>query len=132
MQLSITVDKELLCNNREGENMNNPIENLKDYNKMRIDLQRMNGDLNKLYEWIGNRAVDKAAPRLRVEGGLFVLGTVGMVYGLKWGVDKVKCIHRDRLKDDCIKKESIKRSKQDYPEEEFEKKSVEYKEGRKA
>lgn len=44
--------------------MRNPIENLGDYNKARIDLQAKNGNLDALYKDVGDTAVAKAAPRL--------------------------------------------------------------------
>lgn len=53
--------------------MGNPIENLGDYNRARIDLQAKNGDLNALYKDVGDTAVAKAAP------GLILLGvTIGI------------------------------------------------------
>lgn len=60
--------------------MGNPIENLGDYNRARIDLQAKNGDLDALYKDVGDTAVAKAAP------GLILLGaTVGI--GL-WNMGK--------------------------------------------
>lgn len=53
--------------------MRNPIENLGDYNRMRIDLQEKDGDLDALYKDVGDTAVAKAAP------GLIILGaTIGI------------------------------------------------------
>ena len=48
--------------------MSSRIENLGDYNKVRIDLQNAGGDLNVLYGKIGATAVAKAAPALMFAG----------------------------------------------------------------
>lgn len=48
--------------------MSSRIENLGDYNKVRIDLQNAGGDLNVLYGKIGATAVAKAAPVLLFAG----------------------------------------------------------------
>ena len=44
--------------------MRNQIENLGDYNRLKIDLQEKDGDLDALYKEVGDTAVAKAAPRL--------------------------------------------------------------------
>ena len=55
--------------------MSNRIENLGDYNKVRIDLQNAGGDLDILYGKIGATAVAKAAPVLLAAGaGIFYIG----------------------------------------------------------
>lgn len=63
--------------------MGNPIENLGDYNRARIDLQAKNGDLDALYKDVGDTAVAKAAPGLILLGvtvgiGLWNLGEKGL------------------------------------------------------
>lgn len=63
--------------------MGNPIENLGDYNRARIDLQAKNGDLDALYKDVGDTAVAKAAPGLILFGvtvgiGLWNLGKKGI------------------------------------------------------
>lgn len=54
--------------------MGNPIEHLGDYNRARIDLQAKDGNLDALYEDVGNTAVAKAAPGLMFKGG--IMGSV--------------------------------------------------------
>lgn len=54
--------------------MGSRIENLGDYNKMRLDLQAMGGNLADLYKEIGETAVAKAAPKLMFEGGVIAVG----------------------------------------------------------
>ena len=68
------------------------INNLGDYNKVRIALQAANGCKDTLYKKIGDTAVSKAAPKLLLKGGLIgggllVLGFVGF---------KGICFIRDR------------------------------------
>lgn len=63
--------------------MRNPIENLGDYNRARIDLQAKNGDLDALYKDVGDTAVAKATPGLILLGatvgiGLWNLGQKGL------------------------------------------------------
>lgn len=50
--------------------MGNPIENLGDYNRVRIDLQEKNGDLDALYKDVRDTAVVKAAPGLMLKGAI--------------------------------------------------------------
>ena len=59
--------------------MSSRIENLGDYNKVRIDLQNTGGDLNVLYGKIGATAVAKAAPALMFAGaGILWAGQKGV------------------------------------------------------
>lgn len=59
--------------------MSNRIENLGDYNKVRIDLQNAGENLDILYGKIGATAVAKAAPALLAAGaGIFYLGQKGI------------------------------------------------------
>lgn len=59
--------------------MSSCIENLGDYNKVRIDLQNAGGDLNVLYGKIGATAVAKAAPALMFAGaGILWAGQKGV------------------------------------------------------
>lgn len=59
--------------------MSSRIENLGDYNKVRIDLQNAGGDLNVLYGKIGATAVAKAAPALMFAGaGILWAGQKGV------------------------------------------------------
>lgn len=65
--------------------MGNPIENLGDYNRVRIDLQAKNGDLDALYKDVGDTAVAKVAPGLILLGaaagiGLWNLGKKGIQF----------------------------------------------------
>ncbi len=67
--------------------MGRRIENLGDYNKVRIDLQAANGSINTLYSNIGKIAVAKAAPRLLLIGGAI---TMGLFYAGKKAVTSLK------------------------------------------
>ena len=59
--------------------MSSRIENLGDYNKVRIDLQNAGGDLNVLYGKIGATAVAKAAPALMfARAGILWAGQKGV------------------------------------------------------
>ena len=59
--------------------MSSRIENLGDYNKVRIDLQNAGGNLDILYGKIGATAVAKAAPALLVAGaGIFYISQKGV------------------------------------------------------
>ena len=59
--------------------MSSRIENLGDYNKVRIDLQNAGGDLNVLYGKIGATAVAKVAPVLLFAGaGILWAGQKGV------------------------------------------------------
>ena len=61
--------------------MSNRIENLGDYNKVRIDLQKAGGDLNVLYGKIGATAVAKVAPALLIAGaGILWAGQKGVQF----------------------------------------------------
>ena len=59
--------------------MSNPIENLGDYNKVRVDLQKFGGDRDALYKSIGETEVAKAAPTIFLAGCAFVLLVEGCV-----------------------------------------------------
>ena len=59
--------------------MSSRIENLGDYNKVRIDLQNAGGNLDILYGKIGATAVAKAAPALLAAGaGIFYISKKGV------------------------------------------------------
>ena len=61
--------------------MSSRIENLGDYNKVRIDLQNAGGNLDILYGKIGATAVAKAAPALLVYmagAGIFYISQKGV------------------------------------------------------
>lgn len=65
----------------------NPIANLGDYNDVRLDLQKCNGNKDLLYKKIGDLRISKDGPKLMAKGaifGAFVASTVvgGLVYGI--------------------------------------------------
>ena len=60
--------------------MRNPIENLGDYNKVRIALQNAGGDLDVLYKQIGDAAVAKKAPGLLAVGSIVGAGLAWLCY----------------------------------------------------
>lgn len=62
--------------------MGNPIENLGDYNRARIDLQAKNGDLDALYKDVGDTAVAKAAPGLILKGSIIGSAVTILVGGI--------------------------------------------------
>jgi hypothetical protein len=66
--------------------MGNPINNLGDYNKVRIDLQNAGGSMEKLYKNISDTAVAEAAPGLLLTGGAIVAGVIGIVMLGKKGI----------------------------------------------
>lgn len=67
--------------------MSRRIENLGDYNKVRIDLQAANGSISTLYSRIEKTAVVKAAPKLLLIGGAI---TMGLYYAGKKTVTLLK------------------------------------------
>lgn len=60
--------------------MSNPLENLGDYNRVRIDLQAKDGNLEALYEDVGNTAVAKATPGLMLQGGIIGAAITVLLY----------------------------------------------------
>ncbi len=72
--------------------MSNRIENLGDYNKVRIALQEAGGSRDKLYDKIGTTAVMKAAPVLMLAGA-------GILYAGQ------KCFHFFKKRKEMIKGE---------------------------
>ncbi|MCL2665076.1 MAG: hypothetical protein FWE82_05635 [Defluviitaleaceae bacterium] len=72
--------------------MGNPINNLGDYNLVRIDLQAEGGSKEELYKSIGDIAVAKAAPILMAVGGLIAIGIIG---GIQYG-KKAICFMKER------------------------------------
>lgn len=65
------------------------IENLGDYNDVRIALQNADGSKKKLYKMIGDVAVAKAAPKYMAIGSA-VVAVVGGVWAGKKGIDFLK------------------------------------------
>lgn len=66
------------------------IENLGDYNDVRIALQNAGGSKEKLYKMIGDVAVAKAAPKYMAIGGAVVAVVGGTVWVGKKGIDFLK------------------------------------------
>lgn len=95
--------------------MANPIENLGDYNRVRIDLQAKNGDLNALYKEIGDIAIAKATPKILASGALIAIvawniGKKGICF-LRERRDKLnnEPALKKRFEDEVIR-ESVQRS----------------------
>ena len=101
--------------------MRNPIENLGDYNRVREDLQKYNGNREALYKSIGDSAVYKKAPSLLIVGGIIGvslcgLGQIGYSFVkkrrkiireetiLKEQFEKI-CLDEDAYTLDCIEEE---------------------------
>lgn len=76
--------------------MRNPIYNLGDYNKVRIDLQTVGGRLESLYKNVGETAVAKAAPKLLLKGCLIGMGITVGIFGAAYGGYKGYCLLKDR------------------------------------
>lgn len=90
--------------------MGNRIENLGDYNKMRLDLQAMGGNLADLYKEVGDTAVAKEAPKLMLEGGAIAVGGVTLLSALAIAGYKGIRFMKDRklkIKDEAILKEKF-------------------------
>lgn len=89
--------------------MNNPINNLGDYNKLRIALQAAGGSKEILYQQIGDTAIAKAAPKLLVKGGAMGAGAVLVAFGTAYGGNKLYKFFKDRKekleKEPALKKE---------------------------
>lgn len=70
------------------------IENLGDYNDVRILLQKFGGDKEKLFKHIGDVAVAKKSPKLLTRGGIIggsiVLAVGGTIWAGKKGLDYIK------------------------------------------
>lgn len=89
--------------------MGSRIENLRDYNKMRLDLQAMGGNLDDLYEKVGDIAVSKEAPKLMLKGGAIAVGGLTILSGLAFaGYKSIRFMKDRKLK---IKNEPILREK---------------------
>lgn len=58
------------------------IENLGDYNDLRIMLQKFEGDKEKLFKSIGDAAVAKESPKLLTKGGIIGGGIVLAIGGI--------------------------------------------------
>ena len=77
-----------------------PLDNLGDYNDVRIDLQKFNGCKDALYKAIGDNAVNQAAPGLLVKGGLggaVIMASLGVVayFGNKLYKNRKKAINEE-------------------------------------
>lgn len=86
--------------------MSYPLDNLGDYNVARTDLKKFGGDIAKLYDHIGKTAVEKERPYIMMQGGLAVLGIMGVVKLCKLGYDSY---HKRRtlLKNESVLKEEF-------------------------
>lgn len=82
--------------------MGSRIENLGDYNKVRLDLQAKGGNLNALYDEIRKTAVSEATPKLMLRGGAIV----SLIYGTIFLIPKVpKAIRFMKERKEMIKNE---------------------------
>ncbi len=80
--------------------MNNLLDNLGDYNKVRIDLQKAGGNMEKLYKEVGDTAIAKAAPILLVTGAGIAACCFGLAYFGKKGIESLKN-RRDKIKNEA-------------------------------
>ena len=65
--------------------MSYPLDNLGDYNKVRDDLKRMGGSVEKLYKAIGDNAVNKQAPGIFRNGVLTGCAGTAAFFTLAYG-----------------------------------------------
>lgn len=70
--------------------MSYPKDNLGDYSKVVEDLKNFGGDILKLYEHIGDTAVEKKRPYIMMEGGVIVLAIAGSIKLCKLCYDSYK------------------------------------------
>jgi len=97
--------------------MNNPLDNLGDYNKVRIDLQKAGGNMDKLYKEVGDTAVAKAAPAILLIGAGIALG---LAYLGKKGIESIKN-RRAKIKNEASLKEKFFKATEIIVEENTEK-----------
>ena len=81
------------------------VENLKDYNKVRIMLQEMDGNLDALIEKIEDDAVKKAAPKLRREGDIRTGAVIAAIAVI--GVVGKKCYDSYKAHKEAIENEPV-------------------------
>lgn len=74
------------------------VENLGDYNDVRILLQKFDGDKEKLFKYIGDNAVAKEAPKLLAKGGVIGGAIILVSAGIVWGGAKSYNYLKDRKK----------------------------------
>ena len=72
------------------------IENLGDYNEVRIDLKNFGGNKEALYNSIGKKAVVKAAPKFLALGGLVGAVLGGRIRSAIWSIRKCDVCIKDR------------------------------------
>lgn len=72
------------------------IENLGDYNDVRILLQKHGGNKEKLFKAIGDAAVAKESPKLLAKGGIIGGGIVLAIGGTIWAGKKGLAYLKDR------------------------------------
>lgn len=96
--------------------MGSRIENLGDYNKVRLDLQAVGGNLEELYKEVGDTAVAKAAPKLLLEGGAIGVGIGVAIYkGIHFIKDrKLKIKNEPKLKKKFVETIKTESEKQDH------------------
>lgn len=110
--------------------MSYPLDNLGDYNIARTDLKKFGGDIAKLYDHIGKTAVEKERPYIMAQGGLAVLGIIGIAKLCKIGYDsyqkrrtliknesalKEEFIHKmQQISDNCSDEVVSEREKEDH------------------
>lgn len=86
--------------------MSYPLDNLGDYNVARTDLKKFGGDIAKLYDHIGKTAVEKERPYIMAQGGLAVLGIIGVAKLCKLGYDSYQK-RRSLIKNESALKEEF-------------------------
>ncbi|MEE0946827.1 MAG: hypothetical protein U0M42_08405 [Acutalibacteraceae bacterium] len=87
--------------------MSYPLDNLGDYNIARTDLKKFGGDIEKLYNHIGKTAVEKKRPYIMLEGGLIVLGVIGVTKLCKLGYESYQKRKALIKKESALKKEFV-------------------------
>ena len=74
------------------------VENLGDYNDVRILLQKFDGDKEKLFKYIGDVAVAKESPKLLAKGGVIGGAIILVSGGIIWAGTKGYNYLKDRKK----------------------------------
>ena len=84
--------------------MSNQIQNLGDYNKVRIDLQKAGGSREKLYQSIGKAEVEKAISVWKEKMLLVAAlgGVIGMIVGIRYC--RKNEVKESEAQNSCIKK----------------------------
>lgn len=94
--------------------MGNRIENLGDYNRVRLDLQAKGGDLNALYDEIRRTAVAEATPKLIFKGCAIASFICGTVFFIPKAIRFIKERNEKINNEPVLKKQFVEMLQTDY------------------